>query len=87
LESTIDVPAYLDPPNELISWLGVDPRPVEIKKGLYGLKQSGRLWYEHLTKILLEMKMTKSLFDPCVFTLSREKSQISCPRRWHTCDI
>ena len=36
-------------------------------KGLYGLKQAGRLWYNKLTGVLTELEYTQSTFDPCLW--------------------
>ena len=45
---------------------------VKLKKALYGCKQSGRLWYDKISKILSSIGFTKSRFDECVFTLRRQ---------------
>jgi ribosomal protein L37E len=42
---------------------------VKLKKALYGCRQSGRLWYNKISKILSSIGFTKSRFDECVFTL------------------
>ena len=36
-------------------------------KGLYGLKQAGRLWHQRLVGWLLERGFTQCLSDPCLF--------------------
>jgi hypothetical protein len=36
-------------------------------KNLYGRKQAGRVWYQYLTKGLLELGFTQSYVDQCVF--------------------
>lgn len=38
---------------------------------LYGLKQSGRLWYLKLRSILLELEFHVSKADPCIFICIR----------------
>jgi hypothetical protein len=45
---------------------------VKLKKALYGCRQSGRLWYNKISKILSSIGFTKSRFDECVFTLRRQ---------------
>jgi histone deacetylase 1/2 len=40
---------------------------LKLKKNLYGLKQAGRVWNQHLTKRLLELGFEQSQIDPCVF--------------------
>ena len=39
-----------------------------IRKALYGLPASGRLWYQHYTERLKEEGYTQSRFDPCLLT-------------------
>jgi hypothetical protein len=41
---------------------------IHLKKSLYGLKQSGRNWHEHLVDFLLKLGLTQSAVDPCLFT-------------------
>lgn len=48
---------------------------VKIHKAIYGLKQSGRLWYEHLTKYLTASGFQVSKFAPCVF-VDRKKNHL-----------
>jgi hypothetical protein len=40
---------------------------LKLLKGLYGLKQSGKLWYEDLKKTLLELKFIQSDFDASLY--------------------
>lgn len=40
---------------------------VRLKKGLYGLVQSARLWYEHLKADLMALGYTTNPHDECVF--------------------
>jgi hypothetical protein len=39
-----------------------------IRKALYGLPASGRLWYQHYTDRLKQEGYVQSKFDPCLFT-------------------
>jgi hypothetical protein len=39
----------------------------KLKKSLYGLHQSGRLWNEHLNRFLLSKGFTRCKSDPCVY--------------------
>ena len=43
----------------------------KIKRSLYGLKQSGRNWFECLSSHLFELNIKASLHDPCLLTLTR----------------
>jgi len=59
-------PAYIRQPTrfeakgkEYLIWL--------LLKALYRLKQSGYLWYKKLKSILVEIRFTICLADPCVF--------------------
>jgi hypothetical protein len=75
LESQLnsETPLIMSPPKELCHIMGWDENYLlEIKRGLYGLKQAGKLWYDLLTRILKEYGLSPSLFDPCVFS-SKEK--------------
>jgi hypothetical protein len=38
-----------------------------VRKALYGAKQSGRAWYEHLTTFLRTLGYTQLKTDTCVF--------------------
>jgi hypothetical protein len=40
----------------------------KLKKGLYGLKQSGRMWNKNIHKKLLDLGFTQSLADTCLYT-------------------
>jgi len=40
---------------------------VKLKKTLYGLKQSGRMWYNRLSEFFLAKGYTSSDDSPCVF--------------------
>jgi len=74
LESELDIPLLMRPPKDLIEVLDLDPEIIlEIKKGLYGLKQSGRLWYDHIVKILHKFNFVSSLYDPCIFIYTKTK--------------
>ena len=39
-----------------------------LNKGLYGLKQSSRLWNKKLLGSLINLQFTQSEADPCVYT-------------------
>ena len=41
---------------------------VQVMKALYGCKQSGKLWYLHLTNVLTELGFLFHPLDPCVMT-------------------
>jgi hypothetical protein len=43
-----------------------------LHKGLYGLKQSSRLWYQKLQSSLIQLDFKQSEADPCVYTRETE---------------
>jgi len=40
---------------------------IKLYKSLYGLKQSGRMWYNHLNEYLLEKGFENNKICPCIF--------------------
>ena len=40
---------------------------VEIDKALYGLPESAKLWFDHLSKFLISIGYVQSTSDPCLF--------------------
>jgi hypothetical protein len=54
--------------------LNADPRFVcKLEKGIYGLRQSSRLWNEELNGFLLTLGFVRSVTDPCIYTRRRGK--------------
>ena len=41
---------------------------LKLIKKLYGLKDTGLTWYEHLREGLRNMNFKSTLSDPCIFT-------------------
>ena len=67
-QADLDVPVFM----ELPAGMEIeDARPgeyvIELKKSLYGLKQSGLNWFEKLKKGLEDRGFQSSQIDPCVF--------------------
>jgi Fe-S cluster biogenesis protein NfuA len=50
---------------------------VQLKKALYGCKQSSKLWYNHLKMALEEAGFVMNEADPCVFNIVRNEVQVS----------
>ena len=40
---------------------------IKLQKSLYGLKQSGRMWYNHLSEYLLKKGYKNDPICPCIF--------------------
>jgi len=40
---------------------------IKLKKSLYGLKQAPRVWFETLTKVLINMGFEQCKLEPCIF--------------------
>ena len=64
LESPIDTELYMQLPLDLT---GSAIIVVRLIKAIYGLKQSGELWYKRLHGILVDQGFTRSVSDPCVY--------------------
>lgn len=73
LNGTLDHIVYMKPPNGV----GTPPNKVfKIVKGLYGLKQSGRVWNQHLDKLLRELGFMPLSSTPCVYQRGRGDQQV-----------
>lgn len=48
----------------------------ELKKPLYGLKQSGREWYRKLEKFLLSYGGRRTEANPCIYTFNENESRV-----------
>ena len=46
---------------------------IKLQRSLYGLKQSGRMWYNHLGEYLLKEGFENNQICPCIF-IKRLKS-------------
>ena len=58
---------------------------VQLKKVLYGCKQSGRLFWKHLTGTLQQMGFTVNSYDQCVANKVIDGYQ--CTIIWHVDDL
>lgn len=68
VKASLDRPIWMRPPRETpcppgSAWL--------LKKGLYGLKQSGLLWNNEINAFLLSLGFVRSKLDPCLYTRRR----------------
>lgn len=69
LNADIEEEIYLKQPDGFVK-MDKDGRPLVclLLKSIYGLKQSGRNWYQLLVDYLLELGFKPSPNDPCLFT-------------------
>ncbi|KAG8857839.1 hypothetical protein FRB96_005558 [Tulasnella sp. 330] len=51
----------------------------KLKKGLYGLKQSGRLWYQKLGETLKELGMTRLISNPSIYVWGDDDMKVIIP--------
>lgn len=65
LYGNLDEEIYLIPPEQMM--LDSGKKVWRLKKSIYGLKQSGRCWNRRLHQTLLELGLTHSKADPCVY--------------------
>ena len=65
-QADIDTDIYVETPAMFGSKKGTD-KVLKLKKSLYGLKQSPRTFYQHLSKGLTKRGWTPSDIDPCLF--------------------
>jgi hypothetical protein len=81
LYGSLDSDIYLKVPD------GIDvPNPkakrnmycIKLQKSLYGLKQSGRMWYNRLSEFLLRKGYTKNDDCSCIFI---KRSKVGCHTR------
>ena len=64
LNADLDVDIFIKPPDGYTTNQNV----WKLNKGLYGLKQSSRLWNTLLDKFLCNNKFTRSMTDNCLYT-------------------
>ena len=71
LNGDIDAEIYMKQPEGYVD--PDNPRKVcKLRKGLYGLKQGGRIWNEKIDKYLKSQGYTPSDADPCIYVKFKE---------------
>ena len=66
LNAKMDRVVYMKPPQGVLK-KGQEGMVCKLKKALYGMKQSGRLWHKLLSKIMAELGFSRSKIDHSVF--------------------
>ena len=71
---------------------GLDPRQIaKIRKGIFGLSESPRMWYDRLCQVLLtevfevddeKYTLKPCPLDPCVFLLTKDGDENTCPQAY-----
>jgi hypothetical protein len=67
------------PPNITNQSLTKFKRPgIEVLQSLYGLKQSGKMWYDYFKEYMLSIGFTNDIICPCVF-IKKEGNELERP--------
>ncbi|CAB0009199.1 unnamed protein product, partial [Nesidiocoris tenuis] len=67
LHGNLEEDIYVKPPEEAINSPGNKGKFWRLKKAVYGLKQSGRCWYQRLHEALVGLKLKQSKAEPCLY--------------------
>ena len=76
LNSTLDETIFMASPqgfDETFSYPLQECSALNLKKGPYGPKQAGLLWYKILRTTLMEIGFKNATHDPCVFMHTKTK--------------
>ena len=74
IQSYLPIPVYLElPPGYTLLHPKSEGRIIKLRRSLYGLRESGRLWFLCLRSYLLEIGFTQGIFEPCLF-VHKDKS-------------
>ena len=49
-----------------------DVYSVKLQRSLYGLKQSGRMWYNRFSEFLIKLGFTNNEICPCIFIRAKD---------------
>ena len=66
-QANIKYPIYLKPPAGIVLNDNNGQLVLKLLKNLYGLKDAGRTWFEHLSYGLIDMGFKATSSDPCIF--------------------
>ena len=78
LYGSIDTNLYIKIPEGFKLPEVTNPKPrnmysIKLQRSLYGLKQSGRIWYNRLSEYLFKERYVNNLICPCVFIKKSKK--------------
>jgi hypothetical protein len=63
----MELPKDFSMPGSGVTYKDKDKYVLKLVKNLYGQKQAGKVWYEHLREKLMTLGFTQSKHDECVF--------------------
>lgn len=66
LQSEISEDVYVEQPECFVE-PGKEDYVWKLQKSIYGLKQSGKNWNDHINQVLLNKGLTRSEHDPCIY--------------------
>jgi len=66
-QADIKSPIFLKSPADVVLNDNNGKLVIKLLKNLYGLKDAGRTWFEHLTDRLIHMGFVATSSDPCIF--------------------
>ena len=77
LNADVDFDIYIEQPKGFIKYDHLGNKLVfKLNKSIYGLKQSGRMWYNLLHDFLVEKGFVQSTSDYCVYTRKKGGSKV-----------
>ena len=67
-QADIDIPLYMKMPHGIkVQGKGKKTHVLKLEKNLYGAKQAGKVWHDHLTNKLKSIGFIPSKCDPCLY--------------------
>ena len=63
----MELPKNFSVPGTKVTYEDKDKYVLKLVKNLYGQKQAGKVWYDHLKDKLTKLGFIQSRFDECVF--------------------
>ncbi len=84
LNAELERPVYMRLNKEIVDCINryqkidvvASAKIVKLKRSLYGLRESGKNWYQLLSSTLITMGLNQSTIDPCLFYLWRNNKSL-----------